>query len=55
MLAAISELMSSAAAVDADQENFMDVGSHLHHAAVPGTMDLQKAQNSPTNTLHIME
>ncbi|KAG2611381.1 hypothetical protein PVAP13_4KG162600 [Panicum virgatum] len=47
--------MSSAAAVDADQENFMDVGSHLHHAAVPGTMDLQKAQNSPTNTLHIME
>jgi len=55
VLAAISELMSSAAAVDADQENFMDVGSHLHHAAVPGTMDLQKAQNSPTNTLHIME
>ena len=32
----------------------MDVGSHLH-AAVPGTMDLQKAQNLPTNTLHIME
>ena len=55
VLAAISELMSSAAAVDADQENFMDVGSHVHHAAVPGTMDLQKAQNSPTNTLHIME
>ncbi|WVZ81575.1 hypothetical protein U9M48_028931 [Paspalum notatum var. saurae] len=54
VLAAISELMSSAAAVDAEQENFMDVGSHLHHVA-PATVELQKAQNSPTNTLHIME
>ncbi|CAN6201803.1 unnamed protein product [Urochloa humidicola] len=54
VLAAISELMSSAAAIDAEQEKFMDVGSHLHHAA-PTTMDLQKAQNSPTNTLHAME
>ncbi|CAN6170272.1 unnamed protein product [Urochloa humidicola] len=55
VLAAISELMSSAAAVDAEQENFMDVGSHLHHAAAPGAMELQKVQNSPANTLHIME
>ncbi|CAL5043309.1 unnamed protein product [Urochloa decumbens] len=54
VLAAISELMSSAAAIDAEQENFMDVGSHLHHGA-PTTMELQKAQNSPTNTLHVME
>ncbi|RLN12281.1 putative U-box domain-containing protein 42 [Panicum miliaceum] len=55
VLAAISELMSSAVAADADQENFMDVGSHLHHVAAPGAMELQKAQNSPTNTLHVME
>lgn len=55
VLAAISELMSSAAAVDTEQENFMDVGSHLHHAAPPPTMELQKAHNSLTNTLHIME
>ncbi|PUZ60827.1 hypothetical protein GQ55_4G196500 [Panicum hallii var. hallii] len=54
VLAAISELMSSAAAIDVEPENFMDVGSHLHHAT-PGTMELQKAQNSPTNTLHVME
>ncbi|OEL35481.1 putative U-box domain-containing protein 42 [Dichanthelium oligosanthes] len=47
--------MSSAAAIDAEQENFMDVGSHLHHAAAPGTTELQKVQNSPTKTLHIME
>ncbi|TVU11656.1 hypothetical protein EJB05_45253 [Eragrostis curvula] len=54
ILAAISELMSPVAAVDAEPENFMDVGSQIHHAP-PGTMELQKAQNSPSNTMHVME
>jgi DNA-binding Xre family transcriptional regulator len=55
VLAAISELMSSAAsAVDAEHENFMDVGSHVHHGALLA-MEVQKAQGSPTNTLHVME
>ncbi|KAG0513889.1 hypothetical protein BDA96_10G142000 [Sorghum bicolor] len=58
VLAAISELMSSAAsAVDAEHENFMDVGSHLaHHGALPAIDEVQKqAQGSPTNTLQVME
>ncbi|XP_062228674.1 putative U-box domain-containing protein 42 [Phragmites australis] len=54
VLAAVSELMSSAAAIDVEQENFMDVGSQIHHAP-PATMELQKAQYSPTNTIHAME
>ncbi|XP_062233089.1 putative U-box domain-containing protein 42 [Phragmites australis] len=54
VLAAISELMSSAAAVEVEQEKFMDVGSRIHHAD-PVTMDLQRSQNSPINTTHIME
>ncbi|KAL6631267.1 hypothetical protein ACP70R_028117 [Stipagrostis hirtigluma subsp. patula] len=53
VLAAISELMSSAATVDAEQEHFMDVGSQIHHA--PVTMELEKAQNSPAGTTHIVE
>ncbi|KAK3132184.1 hypothetical protein QOZ80_6AG0517040 [Eleusine coracana subsp. coracana] len=56
VLAAIAELMSPAASVDAEpeQEKFMDVGSQIHHTA-PGTMDMQKSQNSPTNVMHTME
>lgn len=54
ILEAISELMSSVAAADVEQENFMDVGSHLHHAP-PATMELQRAQNSPTNVMHVIE
>jgi hypothetical protein len=52
VLAAITELMSPAAAVDdARQDKFMDVGSQIHRAP-PGTMGMQKAENSP---VHAME
>ncbi|KAL6909931.1 hypothetical protein ACP4OV_001590 [Aristida adscensionis] len=52
VVAAISELMSSAA--DAEQDHFMDVGCQSHHAP-PGTLEIQKMQNSPANTTHIVE
>lgn len=57
VLAAISELMpSAAAAVDAEHESFMDVGSHLHHGALPTvSVEAQKVQGSPANALHVME
>ncbi|KAL5200011.1 hypothetical protein ABZP36_021214 [Zizania latifolia] len=54
VLAAISELMPPEAAADAEQENFMDVGSHLYHAPL-ATMELQRAQNSTTNVMLVME
>uniref|UniRef100_A0A804R4Q1 RING-type E3 ubiquitin transferase n=1 Tax=Zea mays TaxID=4577 RepID=A0A804R4Q1_MAIZE len=47
---------SAAAAVDAEHESFMDVGSHLHHGALPTvSVEAQKVQGSPANALHVME
>ncbi|KAG8076007.1 hypothetical protein GUJ93_ZPchr0006g42362 [Zizania palustris] len=54
VLAAISELMPPETAADAEQENFMDAGSHLYHAPL-ATMEAQRAQNSTTNVMLVME
>jgi hypothetical protein len=52
-LAAITELMSPVAALDAQQDKFMDVGSQIH--STPGTMGIQKPENYPANAVHAME
>jgi hypothetical protein len=53
VLAAITELMSPVATLDAQQDKFMDVGSQIH--STPGTMGIQKPENYLANAVHAME
>ncbi|KAF8389874.1 hypothetical protein HHK36_024391 [Tetracentron sinense] len=54
LLAYISEITASVACIEVEQDNFMEFGCYLYRTS-PAIMELQRAENVPTNAREILQ